>query len=53
MDISDEVWMWVHKKYGMGQSVWKLYSFKTNNCSCLAVPNNCWLNQQNNETYNL
>ena len=53
MDVSDEVWMWVNQKYGTIRIVQKIYSFKTNTFSYLAVPNNDQLNQQNNETYNL
>ena len=33
IDVSDEVWMWVHQKYGMSQNVQKYYSLKINNCS--------------------
>ena len=45
--------MWVHLKYGMSQIVLKLYSVKTNNCSYPDVPDDGWLNQWNNETYDL
>ena len=53
IDASDEVWIWVHQKYGMSQIVRKLYSFETNNCSYLYVPVDDQLNRRNNEAYNL
>ena len=51
IDVSDEVWMWVHQKYGMSRIVKIFYSFETNNCSYLAVPDNGQLNQQKKQTY--
>ena len=53
MNINDEVWMWVHQKYGMSRIVQKFYSLKTNNWSYLTVPGNVQLNRQNNETCDL
>ena len=47
--MSDEVWMRVHQKYGMGLVEKKLYSIKTNNCSYLDFPDDVWLDQQKNE----
>ena len=49
MNVSDELWMWLHQKYKMSRIVRKLYSIKTNNCSYLAVPNSGRLNQWNNK----
>ena len=33
MSVSDEVWRWVHWKYGMSQIVQNVHSIKINNCS--------------------
>ena len=30
INVSDEVWMWEHQKYGMSQIMQKLYSVKKN-----------------------
>ena len=49
MNVSDEVWMWVHQKYGMSVIKRKLYSIETNNWSYLSVTDNGQLNRQNNE----
>ena len=53
MNVSDEVWMWVHRKYGMSQIVRKFNSVETNKYTYLAVTNDGWLNWQKNETYDL
>ena len=53
IDVSDEVWMWVHWKYGMSGIVQKMHSFETNNWSYLTVPDNNQLNRWSNETYYL
>ena len=44
--VSDEVWMWIHKKYVMSRIVQKLSSFRTNNFTYLALTNNDRVNQQ-------
>ena len=48
IDDSDEVWMWVHQKYGMGLILQNFYPFETKTISYLAVPYNDQLNQFNN-----
>ena len=48
MDVIDEVWVWVHQKYGIGLIVWKFYSFKTNRLSYLYDPDDDQFHQQNN-----
>ena len=53
IDVSDEVWMWMHQKYGLIWSVQKLYFFETNNWSYLSVNGNDQFNQQKNDTYYL
>ena len=53
IDVSDEVWLWAHQKYGMIQIIQKLYSFETNNWYYLDVPDDGQTNQRNNETYDL
>ena len=52
MDVSDEVWIWVHQKYEMSRIIWKLYKLKKK----LLLPRwsqNEWFNRQSNETYHL
>ena len=49
IDVSYEVWMWVHQKYWMSQLVCKFYPLKTNNWSYLAVNDYGRLDQQKNE----
>ena len=49
IDVSDELWMWYHWKYGINVIVRKLYSFGTNNWCYLAVPEDGWLNWQNHK----
>ena len=44
LNMIDEVQMWVHWKYIVSWSVQKLYLFKTNKCTYLAVPDGGWLN---------
>ena len=46
MQMSDELWMWLHHKYEMDWMVWKLYPIEKK-CSHLAVTGNGWLNRQN------
>ena len=41
MNVSNEVWMWVHWKYVMSQIIKKLYQFGTNNWTYLAVLKKC------------
>ena len=53
IDVNNELWMWVHQKCGIGWIGRILNSVEINNCSYLAVPGYCLLNQQNNETYYL
>ena len=53
MDVSDEVWMWVHQKYEISRIIQTIYAFKANNWSHLAVPDILGLNQQNIESYDL
>ena len=49
IDVSDEVWMWVHWKYIIVRILWNFYSVKTNRCSYLDVPENGLLNRQSHE----
>ena len=49
MNVSDEVWIWVHWKYGMSEIIWKFYSIDTINCSYLDVPNYGRSNQRKNK----
>ena len=46
IDVSNEVWMWVHKKYWTSIILQKLYSFNIKNWFHLAVPDNDWFNRQ-------
>ena len=48
-NVSDEVWMWVHQKYGIIGILQKLYSIETKKCSYIAFPDYGILNRQNNE----
>ena len=48
MNVSDDVWMWMHQKYERGQIVQKLYSIEANKLTYLAVPSDGRLNQQSN-----
>ena len=38
IDVSDEVWMWVHWKYGISWIVWKYFLFETNTDLTLMCP---------------
>ena len=53
IDVSDEVWIWVHQKYENSLIVGKFYSFETNNIYYLAITEDDQWYQQSNETYNL
>ena len=48
MNVSDEVWMWLHWKYGMIIIIQKLYQIKTDTCSYLDIINDVILNSWNN-----
>ena len=48
-----EVWIWMHQKYLMSLIVRKLFSVESKYCTYTAVHLGGWMNQQNNETYNL
>ena len=48
--VSGEVWVWVHQKYGIIQTILHFYSLETNNFYYLNVPDDDQLNRQNNET---
>ena len=49
INVSDEVWIWVHQKCWMSQIVRKLHEVKTNKCIYITVINDGRLNQWNNE----
>ena len=51
INISDEVRIWVHWKYG-NSGILRIKRHK-NNCSYLADLDYDWLNRKKNETYNL
>ena len=53
IDVSDEVWIWVHQKYENSLIVGTFYSFETNNIYYLAITEDDQWYQQSNETYNL
>ena len=53
IDVSDEVWIWVHQKYENSLIVGTFYSFETNNIYYLAITKDDQWYQQSNETYNL
>ena len=49
MNVSNEVWTWVHQKYGMIPIIKALYSIETNNKIYLTVTNDGQLNWKNNK----
>ena len=49
MNGSYEVWMWVHKKYGVSWIIQHIYLVKTNKFAYLAVPKNGRLDWRRNE----
>ena len=48
-----EVWMWVHKKYGIIWTVIKLYSIESNDYNHLAAHNYVVMNIQSDVAYDL
>ena len=49
MNDSDEWWRGVHRRYVMSWIVKKMHSIGGVNCAYLAVTNNVWFNQRNDE----
>ena len=50
MNLSDEVWMWVHKNYGMSRIVKKQFG-QNKKMHLPWISDNGWFNQWNNEQY--
>ena len=53
IDVSDEVWTWVHQKYIMNEIVQNFYAFKINDWFYLAITDSNILNYPKNGNYNL
>ena len=53
LNVRNEVWIWVHQKYGMSRIIQKLHSVETKKITYVAVPEDGRLNWKNNETNDL